>query len=398
MSYIDQLIAKHCPDGVEFRFLREVAPYATSRVDASALDPTTFVGVDNLLPDKGGRIDASHDPNTDRLAAYAPGDVLIGNIRPYLKKIWLADRSGGCSGDVLALHIAENFRERITPEFLYYAMSSDDFFAYNMRHAKGAKMPRGSKEAILAYKIPVPPLVVQREITSILNVLERATTRLAADLAAESQLRSQQHALYRGQALDSVAVAPTALVRDVVDFFNAKAHEKLVDPAGTVALMTARFVSRGEANRFIRPEDVLTPAYTGDVALVMSDLPNGKALARTFYVDADGKYAANQRVGLLRSREPERLLPRFLRHVMDRNPQLLAYNNGMDQTHLKKDHILDVRIPVPSIEDQTRVVTTIDALDSRMSGLSTKLEAEISARQMQYEYYSAKLLTFEEAA
>ena len=211
-------------------------------------------------------------------------------------------------------------------------------------------------------------------------------------------MRSRQYDLLRGQVLDSMCAAPTARVRDVAYFFNAKAHEKLVDPAGTVALMTARFVSRGEANRFVRREDVLTPAHEGDVALVMSDLPNGKALSRTFYVDSDDKYAANQRICSLRSRDVGRLLPRFLHRVMDRNPQLLAYNNGMDQTHLKKDYILDVLIPVPSTQKQEWVISSLDGLDSVAKDMATALRSEIEARRTQYEYYRDKLLTFEEVA
>src|SRR4051812_43322930 len=101
MSRIDELAARLCPSGVEFVQLREAAPYSDTRVDATELDGTTFVGVDNLLPNRGGRADASYLPNTARLTAYAVGDVLLGNIRPYLKKVWLATNRGGCSGDVL---------------------------------------------------------------------------------------------------------------------------------------------------------------------------------------------------------------------------------------------------------------------------------------------------------
>lgn len=157
MSRIDGLIAELCPKGVAFDELRNVAAYSSTRVDASDLDETTFVGVDNLLPNMAGKANATYTANTARLTAYEIGDILLGNIRPYLKKIWLASKSGGCSGDVLAIRIAESHRPELMPEFLYRLLASDDFFAYNMQHAKGAKMPRGSKEAILRYRIPIPP-------------------------------------------------------------------------------------------------------------------------------------------------------------------------------------------------------------------------------------------------
>ena len=81
---------------------------------------------------------------------------MIGNIRPYLKKIWLADCIGGTSGDVLAIQI--NDRTQITPKFLYYIMSSENFFLYDVQNSRGAKMPRGDKEAVMKYNLPVPPL------------------------------------------------------------------------------------------------------------------------------------------------------------------------------------------------------------------------------------------------
>jgi type I restriction enzyme S subunit len=118
VSRVDDLIAELCPNGVEFQRLADAAPYSDTRVDAAELDGTTFVGVDNLLPNKGGKVSASYSPNTARLTAYESGDVFLGNIRPYLKKVWLATGSGGCSGDVLALRVSPPFQARVVPKFL----------------------------------------------------------------------------------------------------------------------------------------------------------------------------------------------------------------------------------------------------------------------------------------
>ena len=123
MSQIDKLIADLCPDGVSHYQLGEIAGYSDTRAQASHLDKTTFVGVDNLLPNKGGRVDASHAPNTSSLTAYEAGDLLLGNIRPYLKKIWLSDRTGGCSGDVLAIRLSKAFHPLVDARFLYYTLS-----------------------------------------------------------------------------------------------------------------------------------------------------------------------------------------------------------------------------------------------------------------------------------
>ncbi|HCN9228381.1 TPA: restriction endonuclease subunit S, partial [Escherichia coli] len=201
LSYLEKLM-----DGVEveWKAVGDIAGYSTTKVDADKLDATSFVGVDNLLADKGGRIDATYQPNTARLTAYEPGDILLGNIRPYLKKVWMAENNGGCSGDVLAIRILADCKKIISPEYLYYALSSDSFFSYSMQHAKGAKMPRGSKDAILNYQIPIPcpsapekSLAIQSEIVRILDKF----TALTAELTAELNMRKKQYNYYRDQLL-----------------------------------------------------------------------------------------------------------------------------------------------------------------------------------------------------
>ncbi|WP_223881316.1 hypothetical protein [Nesterenkonia ebinurensis] len=82
MSRIDDLIRDLCPDGVPYPRLGEIANYSKTKVDASELNETMFVGVDNLVANKGGRVDSTYPPNTARLTAYEPGDILLGNIRP----------------------------------------------------------------------------------------------------------------------------------------------------------------------------------------------------------------------------------------------------------------------------------------------------------------------------
>lgn len=191
---------------------------------------------------------------------------------------------------------------------------------------------------------------------------------------------------------------------ELIQFINAKPHEKLVDPNGDMALMTSRFIStEGKSARYIKSENVLTPALKNDVAMVMSDLPNGRALAKTFFVEENSRYAANQRVCLLRVKAPEEYCAKFLHLVVNRNQQLLAYDNGMDQTHLKKDWILKIRVPVPcpnnpkkSLEIQKKIVAIIDKLTEHTTALSEALSEELKARKQQYEHYREQLFCFDD--
>jgi type I restriction enzyme S subunit len=90
--------------------------------------------------------------------------------------------------------------------------------------------------------------------------------------------------------------------------------------------------------------------------------------------------------------------PRWLYHFLDRNPQLLTYNNGQDQTHLKKGQILDIRVPLVALVAQKQAAATLDRLDANVRDLVSNLQAEQEARRKQYEYYRDRLLTFKELA
>lgn len=186
------------PFAVEWHPLGEVAEYSRSRVENSELSEDSFIGVDNLLPDRKGKTSSSHVPTKGLSTRYQVGDVLIGNIRPYLKKIYLADNNGGASGDVLVVHVTS---DTISPKYLYQVLADDKFFAYNMRYAKGAKMPRGSKDKIMSYSIPIPPLSVQERIVEILDKFDTLVNSISEGLPREIELRRKQYEYYRDALL-----------------------------------------------------------------------------------------------------------------------------------------------------------------------------------------------------
>ena len=210
MSRLDELIEELCPDGVEYKELNEIAHYAKKRIDVTEVDENTYVGVENLLQNKGGKTIATNVPANGKVIRFEKGDILIGNIRPYLKKIWLADCIGGTNGDVLTVQI-DNQAE-MTSEFLYYILSSEKFFAYDTQNSKGAKMPRGSKVAVMKYRVPVPPLEVQREIVHILD----SFTLLTAELTAELTARKKQYDFYRDKLLTFESDIPLLPIKEVV--------------------------------------------------------------------------------------------------------------------------------------------------------------------------------------
>ena len=183
---------------VEWKTLGEVAYYPNSRISASEVDETNYVGVENLLQNKLGKTLSNYVPTTGNLIEYKTYDILIGNIRPYLKKIWMATNNGGTNGDVVVIRINSDFNLKIIPRFLYFALSSDVFFDFDNQFAKGGKMPRGDKNAILKFKIPIPPLSEQERIVGILDKFDAL---LNTELPAEIAARRKQYEYYREKLL-----------------------------------------------------------------------------------------------------------------------------------------------------------------------------------------------------
>ncbi|WP_338884630.1 restriction endonuclease subunit S [Xenorhabdus sp. TH1] len=191
--YRDQLLSFEEGE-VEWKTLGELTEYSKTRICFDKLDKSNYVGVDNLLQNWAGKKESNYVPTEGNLIEYQSGDILIGNIRPYLKKIWHADRIGGTNGDVLVIHLTD---ETITPRYLYQILADDKFFDYNMRHSKGAKMPRGNKMKIMEYPIPIPSLAEQDRIVTILDKFDILTSSISEGLPREIELRQKQYEYYR---------------------------------------------------------------------------------------------------------------------------------------------------------------------------------------------------------
>ena len=174
--------------------LIDVAIYAKVRISADKLNKENYVGVENLLQNKLGKTSSNYVPTEGSFIEYLPNDILIGNIRPYLRKIWLADKTGGTNGDVLVIRLTD---ENIIPRYLYHILANEHFFEYNVKYSKGAKMPRGDKTAILQYEFDVPPLEEQHRIVSILDKFETLTNSITEGLPLAIEQSQKRYEYYQ---------------------------------------------------------------------------------------------------------------------------------------------------------------------------------------------------------
>ena len=179
---------------IEYR-LGDIAEYSSSRISAEELDTFNYVGVDNLLKDKCGREDSEYVPQTGSSIRFEKGNILIGNIRPYLRKIWYSDRIGGTNGDVLAINVKN--KKTVSPRYVYHVLADERFFEYNIKYSKGAKMPRGDKKKIMEYKFSIPPLHVQQHVVSILDKFDTLVNDIKEGLPKEIEQRQKQYEYWR---------------------------------------------------------------------------------------------------------------------------------------------------------------------------------------------------------
>ncbi len=190
-------------EGWTYKKLGEVCEYAKTRINSRDISIENYIGVDNLLQNCQGRSLASKIPDELGLSEYWEGDVLVGNIRPYLKKIWLADCRGGCNGDVLAIRRKHEYTSIIDTSFLFKCLSTNYFFDFAMQYAKGEKMPRGDKKEILKYLIPIPPIAEQERIVAELDLLSGIIEKKKEQLKAYNQLAQSIFYTMFGDPIDN---------------------------------------------------------------------------------------------------------------------------------------------------------------------------------------------------
>ena len=167
--------------------LSEIATFVKDKISSNNISLADYVTTDSLLPNKEGIALATKlPPVICSLTHYRKGDVLVANIRPYLKKVWLAVKEGGCSSDVLVFRPKGGCKS----SFLYAALLQDRFFDYTMKGAKGSKMPRGDKEQIMRYELPT---LSPQEQENIGNFVINITNKLQLNRSLNHNLPIPVH-------------------------------------------------------------------------------------------------------------------------------------------------------------------------------------------------------------
>jgi type I restriction enzyme S subunit len=272
-------------------------------------------------------------------------------------------------------------KDNIFIDFLYY------YLTYNIDDIKrlgtGSTFAEVSRSSIESVNILLPSLIEQRKISEILSSVDSEIQLVEAVISQAEKLKDGlmkdlltkgiNHTKFKKAEFGNIPTEwSVKKLEDAVFFENGKAHENFINDDGKFVVINSKFIAQ-DGNVFKKTNKGLKILNKGDIAIVMSDIPQGKALAKCFFVDEDNKYTLNQRIGLLRPLDGH---SKYFFHVLNRNKYFLNFSNKTSQTNLRKQQVLDCKILIPPIEEQEKIVEILDAFDEKLS-LNKKLKEKL---------------------
>lgn len=161
----------------ERKKLGKMAFIVNDKIAIEKLNAETYISTENMLPNFAGVSTASQLPQTGNFTKFKAGDILVSNIRSYLKKVWRSNKTGGASNDVIVFRSNSD----IDSNFLEFILKNELFINYVMKNAKGLKMPRGDKESMLIYPVYIPPYPTFSEQQKIADCLSSIDDLISAE-------------------------------------------------------------------------------------------------------------------------------------------------------------------------------------------------------------------------
>jgi type I restriction enzyme, S subunit len=319
-----------------------------------------------------------------------PGDLVINTLWAWMAALGVTRHTGIVSP---AYGVYRPIGGGMLPAFADHLLRTPRYAAEYQRRSTGVNSSRLRlyPEQFLRTAVLVPPLDEQ---ALIVRFLDWATGRLERAIQAKRKVialltEQKQAIIYRAvtRGLDSsVPLKPSGIswfdkiphhwdirrLSSLAKFSSGKAHEQFLTPTGRYVCVTARFVSTSGRSRKFSTRN-LSPALRRDVLMVMSDLPNGRALGRSYLVADDAEYAVNQRVCRLSAHSIE---PRLLAHFANRNYHLLRQDDGMNQTHLSNYDFKTMPVLVPPTAEQVAISDYLDRATSELDAVNNRLQRE----------------------
>ncbi len=402
------LIRELCPDGVEYKKLREIATISRGgNLQKKDFRPNGFPCIHygqiytryGLFADKTFTF-ISEDCAKKQKIAY-PNDIVMAvtseNVEDVCKCVaWLGDSAVAVSGHTAIIHHNQNAK------YLTYYFHTEMFAAQKKKLVHGTKVMEVTPDTLSSIIVPVPPLPVQSEIVQILDNF----TKLTAELTAELTARKKQYEYYRDKLLSFDVLGGGAsdcerkTLRSVVKNScsggtPAKGNSDYYE-SGTIPWIRTqdvRFNEIYEVNTFITEKALEETAVKwipeNCVIVAISGASAGRCAINKIRATTN-QHCLNLEI------DTSKALYRYVYYCMSNQySELLAKKQGA-RGDLNSSLILETEIPVPPLDVQQHIVNVLDRFDTLCNDLTSGLPAEIEARRKQYEYYRDKLLTFKE--
>lgn len=385
MSRLDELIAELCPDGVEYTHINDVCKsLSKGTLKQDKLNDTYEYPVMNSGRGFYGFFN-DYNNNGNAITIAARGEY-AGYINYIDCKFW----AGGLCYPYRS--IDEN---QVLTKYIFYILKNEEQKIMDTLVARGS-IPALNKKDIDDYKIPVPPVEVQSEIVRILDNFTELTAQLTAELTA----RKKQYEYYREYLLTQSGDTPKVELKTVVKKSCSGATPKKGNSAyyenGTVPWLRTQdvlFNEIYEINSFITEEAVKKTSAKwipiNCVIVAISGATAGRCAINKIATTTN-QHCLNMEI------DSSKALYKYIFYcVCSQYEELLSRKQGA-RGDLNSTLIMGIEIPLPSLEEQQRIVEILDKFDTLTTDISAGLPAEIEARQKQYEYYRDKLLTFKE--
>lgn len=334
-----------------------------------------YVGLEHIEEVTGRLICTGNSSDTSSIKnKFYNGDILFGKLRPYLRKYYMTDFNGVCVTEILVLT-----KKKSNNKFCYYSLQQDNFIEYINSKTFGTKMPRTSWNDIKEYPVCIPPLKEQQKIAEILSTIDtqiddtdkliEKTKELKKGLMQRLLTKGIGHTEFKITEVGDIPMEwEVKSLLEVANFNNGKAHEKNICEIGDFIVVNSKFIStEGEIKKY--SNENISPLNKGDITLVMSDVPNGRAIGKCYLIDKDNKYTLNQRICCLRTEEMDK---EFLFYYLNRNSYFLKFDDGAKQTNLRKEEVLGCPIRIPKIEEQKQIANILSSVDAQIEDYENK--------------------------
>jgi type I restriction enzyme S subunit len=318
--------------------------------------------------------------NTFNSTEIKKGDVLLNITGASIGRSAVADERVECGNVNQHVCIIRTNNSVLNPFFLNnYLLSNKGQKVIDSFQAGGNRQGLNFGQ-IKSFLIPLPRLLEQRAIAEALsdvNALISSLDTLIAKKRNAKQGALQQLLTGKKRLPGFVDDWKEKKLHEISNFENGKAHENNIDDSGNYIVVNSKFVSSG-GSVFKCSTVNLSPLYKDDIVLVMSDIPNGKALAKCFFINQNDKFSLNQRICSIRAVLED---SRFLYYLLNRNKYFLEYDNGVSQTNLRKNEILECKILLPALAEQKAIAKILDDINAEIDRLEQERDKAKLIRQ-----------------